>query len=121
MEYQDKTATCVETVCGHAEFVITASEQSFFAGKGFPLPKRCKPCRERKKQEKLKEEQRAETRRNSPFTPLLNEMKTNPDHPLYAGKSDHFDRKGRKPKKGWKHNRRHGREAIGNFEGEGLE
>lgn len=115
MEYQDKTATCVEAVCGHSEFVITAGEQSFFEGKGYPLPKRCKPCRDRKRQEKDAQTTAAENRKNSPFAPLLDQMHNNPDHPFnkHGG-----ERNGRKPKKGWKHNRRHGREAIGDFEGE---
>lgn len=40
---QDKTLTCKE--CG-AEFIFTASEQDFYAEKGFTNePQRCKPCR----------------------------------------------------------------------------
>ncbi|MEG2295386.1 MAG: zinc-ribbon domain containing protein [Oscillospiraceae bacterium] len=40
---QDKTISCKD--CG-AEFIFTASEQDFFAEKGFTNePQRCKPCR----------------------------------------------------------------------------
>ena len=46
----DKTLTCKD--CG-AEFVFTEGEQQFYAEKGFNNePKRCKPCREKRKQEK---------------------------------------------------------------------
>lgn len=31
------------------EFVFTEGEQEFFATKGFTDPKRCKPCRDKKK------------------------------------------------------------------------
>lgn len=34
--------------CG-ADYFLTDSEKSFFEGKGFDLPKRCKPCRKNKK------------------------------------------------------------------------
>ena len=48
--YEDKTLVCKE--CGN-EFVFTAGEQEFYAEKGFNNePKRCKPCREKRKQEK---------------------------------------------------------------------
>ncbi len=41
--YEDKTLTCRE--CG-AEFVFTASEQDFYAQKGFQnQPSRCPACR----------------------------------------------------------------------------
>ena len=41
--YQDKTLKCKE--CGE-EFVFTASEQEFYAEKGFQNePQRCKECR----------------------------------------------------------------------------
>ncbi|MEM1485093.1 zinc-ribbon domain containing protein [Oscillospiraceae bacterium PP1C4] len=44
---QDKTLTCKD--CG-AEFVFTASEQDFYAEKGFTnLPVRCKDCRSARK------------------------------------------------------------------------
>lgn len=40
---QDKILTCKD--CG-AEFIFTASEQDFYAEKGFTNePQRCKPCR----------------------------------------------------------------------------
>lgn len=45
--YTDKTLVCKD--CG-AEFVFTASEQEFFAEKGFTNePQRCKPCRDARK------------------------------------------------------------------------
>lgn len=50
-QYQDQTLTCMEPNCKQ-EFVFTAGEQRFFAEKGFTPPKRCKPCRDVKRQEK---------------------------------------------------------------------
>ncbi|SEO85188.1 zinc-ribbon domain containing protein [Propionispora vibrioides] len=48
--FQDKTLTCRE--CG-AQFVFTASEQEFFAEKGFTNePGRCPACRARRRQER---------------------------------------------------------------------
>ena len=45
--FQDKTIVCKD--CGQ-EFTFTASEQEFFAEKGFTNePQRCKPCRDAKK------------------------------------------------------------------------
>lgn len=45
--YTDKTLVCKD--CGQ-EFVFTASEQEFFAEKGFTNePQRCKPCRDARK------------------------------------------------------------------------
>lgn len=45
--FQDKTIVCKD--CGE-EFVFTASEQEFFAEKGFTNePQRCKPCRDARK------------------------------------------------------------------------
>ncbi|NLT15456.1 MAG: zinc-binding protein [Clostridiales bacterium] len=44
---QDKTLICKD--CG-AEFIFTASEQDFYAEKGFQNePQRCKPCRNARK------------------------------------------------------------------------
>lgn len=49
MAFQDKTLTCRD--CG-AEFVWTASEQEFYASKGFDNPPvRCPACRAKKKAE----------------------------------------------------------------------
>lgn len=49
MEYQDKTLSCVD--CG-ADFVFSASEQEFYANKGFTNePKRCPDCRAARKQQ----------------------------------------------------------------------
>lgn len=47
--YQDQTLTCRD--CGKS-FVWTASEQEFFASKGFSAPVRCQECRLRNKQAK---------------------------------------------------------------------
>ena len=45
--YQDKTLICQD--CGR-EFIWTAAEQEFYAEKGFTNePKRCKECREKRK------------------------------------------------------------------------
>lgn len=69
MEYEDITLTCVEEECGHAQYQITAGEQEFFAGKGFQVPKRCKECRERKR-----------NRQNSAFADVAKEFKNNRRH-----------------------------------------
>jgi CxxC-x17-CxxC domain-containing protein len=48
MEYQDRQITCID--CSQP-FVFSAGEQEFYARKGFrEEPKRCKPCREARKQ-----------------------------------------------------------------------
>jgi len=45
--YEDKTIVCAD--CGQ-EFTFTASEQAFYAEKGFTdSPKRCKTCRQARK------------------------------------------------------------------------
>jgi CxxC-x17-CxxC domain-containing protein len=45
--YEDRTITCAD--CGQ-EFIFTASEQAFYAEKGFTdAPKRCKSCRQSRK------------------------------------------------------------------------
>ncbi len=45
--YEDRTITCAD--CGQ-EFTFTASEQAFYAEKGFTdAPKRCKSCRQSRK------------------------------------------------------------------------
>jgi len=54
-EYKDKTIKCVD--CG-TDFVFTARDQEFYAEKGFKNePKRCKPCRDKKKAERNNETQ----------------------------------------------------------------
>jgi hypothetical protein len=50
----DKTLKCVD--CG-ADFVFTERDQAFFAQKGFTEPKRCRPCRDVKKQSKMRQDQ----------------------------------------------------------------
>jgi len=50
MDYQDKTITCKD--CGN-EFTFTASEQEFYASKGFQNePARCPTCRATFKQQR---------------------------------------------------------------------
>jgi CxxC-x17-CxxC domain-containing protein len=44
--YTDRTLTCAD--CGQ-EFVFTASEQAFFAERGFTEPRRCGSCRAARK------------------------------------------------------------------------
>jgi CxxC-x17-CxxC domain-containing protein len=44
--YTDKVLTCAD--CGE-EFVFTASEQDFYAQRGFSDPKRCGACRTARK------------------------------------------------------------------------
>jgi len=45
----DKEINCAD--CGN-DFVFPASEQEFFQKKGFTDPKRCKPCRDKRKASK---------------------------------------------------------------------
>ena len=45
----DKVLQCKD--CGD-EFVFTERDQEFYQRQGFQEPKRCKPCRERKKRER---------------------------------------------------------------------
>lgn len=49
MSYSDKTLTCQD--CG-AEFLFSADDQEFYAGKGFNEPKRCPSCRAARKAER---------------------------------------------------------------------
>ena len=44
--YSDKTLTCAD--CGQ-QFVFTASEQDFYAQRGFSEPRRCASCRASRK------------------------------------------------------------------------
>ena len=46
---EDKKLVCEDC---KEEFVFTASEQEFYQEKGFSEPKRCKVCRDKRKQEK---------------------------------------------------------------------
>lgn len=46
---EDKTLVCDD--CGE-EFVFSADEQDFYASRGFQEPKRCKPCRSRRKEQR---------------------------------------------------------------------
>jgi CxxC-x17-CxxC domain-containing protein len=44
--YTDKILVCAD--CG-GQFIFTASEQDFYAQRGFSEPKRCAPCRNARK------------------------------------------------------------------------
>ena len=46
--YQDKELTCSD--CG-GKFTFTAKDQEYYAEKRFGAPKRCKPCRQAKKEQ----------------------------------------------------------------------
>ena len=50
---------CVD--CGQ-EFTIPPYQQMFYTNRGWGLPKRCKACREKKKQERQKKEAEEATR-----------------------------------------------------------
>lgn len=50
--YADQTLTCVDC---HQPWTFEAGEQEFFADKGLSTPKRCKPCRQKKREEKGRE------------------------------------------------------------------
>ncbi|OGY28833.1 MAG: zinc-binding protein [Candidatus Woykebacteria bacterium RIFCSPHIGHO2_12_FULL_43_10] len=55
MEYQDKTIACKD--CG-TEFTFTASEQEFYASKGFQNePARCPDCRAKFKEQRRENRQ----------------------------------------------------------------
>ena len=57
--YEDKTLNCVE--CG-SEFEFTASEQEFYAEKGFSNePKRCPDCRAARKKKRYSGEREMHT------------------------------------------------------------
>lgn len=47
--FEDQDLECMDC---RQTFVFTAGEQTFFQEKGFTPPKRCKPCRDAKKQQK---------------------------------------------------------------------
>jgi hypothetical protein len=53
--FTDKEITCKD--CG-TPFLFTARDQAFFEQNGFTEPKRCKPCREVKKQRQENHEPR---------------------------------------------------------------
>ena len=47
MIYTDRTLTCVQ--CGN-DFVFTADDQQYHAGRGYQDPKRCPSCRAERRQ-----------------------------------------------------------------------
>lgn len=49
MTTTDVTIRCVDC---EDEFVFTAGEQAYYAERGLRPPKRCKPCRDYKRQER---------------------------------------------------------------------
>jgi len=57
IEFEDKTLKCVD--CGES-FIFTAGEQAFYYSKELSEPKRCKPCRDRRKRTILPREVRDE-------------------------------------------------------------
>ncbi|NOZ76365.1 MAG: zinc-binding protein [Euryarchaeota archaeon] len=46
MEFENSVLSCED--CGE-EFVFSGEEQQFYYERGFQTPKRCKPCRQRRK------------------------------------------------------------------------
>ena len=94
MEYQEIIATCVEENCEapNKQFVISVEWQEHLAQQGWPLPKRCKDCREKKK-----------NRVNSPFREVADQFK----------RGDYGQGKNKQNQ----NHRRHGRERR-DFEGE---
>lgn len=57
-EFTDETIKCVD--CGN-EFVFSAGEQAFYKEKGFQnKPKRCKECRNKRKEKFIKKEEKVE-------------------------------------------------------------
>lgn len=46
MKNKETTLLCDDC---HGKFVFTSDEQQFFFEKGYQNPKRCKPCRTKKK------------------------------------------------------------------------
>lgn len=68
----------MERGCGK-EFVIEVDDQEHCERQGYPLPKRCKPCRlEKKKRYEAKERAISleEIRENSPFKGVFDAMKS---------------------------------------------
>ncbi|MBN1152134.1 MAG: zinc-ribbon domain-containing protein [Dehalococcoidia bacterium] len=58
MSFEDKTIKCAD--CG-TDFTFTASEQQFFAEKGFTNePKRCPACRRNRRQQRTGQTQSAQ-------------------------------------------------------------
>jgi len=60
-EYQDRAIVCSDC---QQEFVFTSKEQSFYAaqkdaktGLPYSAPKRCRPCRDIRKQDRAKQDQ----------------------------------------------------------------
>lgn len=47
MEYEDRTLVCED--CGN-EWTFNSDEQEFFNDRGYQTPKRCKPCRQKRKE-----------------------------------------------------------------------
>lgn len=52
----DIEATCIDN---KEPFVITANEQRFYSGKGLSLPKRCKKCRDAKRERNAAQDAKA--------------------------------------------------------------
>jgi hypothetical protein len=56
--FEDKTLPCKQ--CG-GNFLLPAGEQQYMAEKGFNMPTRCKPCRQKNKAAKAAENPQAPT------------------------------------------------------------
>lgn len=85
------TCTCID--CGK-EFVISAGEQKFYESHNLALPKRCKDCRKKRKDEKAQKEREHEQLESekriqtfltrSPFKQInINDLPNLPDDTLY--------------------------------------
>ncbi len=46
MEFEDRTLVCEDC---NEEWIFSADEQQFFNERGYQTPKRCKPCRQKRK------------------------------------------------------------------------
>ena len=48
-EYEDRQLQCIEAKC-HSMFMFEAGEQKYYADRQYDDPKRCKPCRAKRKE-----------------------------------------------------------------------
>lgn len=68
--FEDKYIKCAEQGCSQVR-LFSAGEQEFFADKGYKDPKYCKDHSTARKQQN-------ENRKNSPFKPVLDQMRKDP-------------------------------------------
>ena len=52
---EDRLMACID--CGE-NFILSAEEQAFFKERGYEQPKRCKPCRQAKKERRERNDKR---------------------------------------------------------------